>query len=209
MAGIVRANPQGLKEVVKDMGVLLEGFAEEVMSAISYDAFVDAYITAMDTEAYLGITIGGIASTMENETRITEYDGRRVRSVGDFTVDSANPQIVTKLKRHDVPNLRRVFPMSDVTVDPVSKRTIIEPRLGTPQPGDYMTDLCWVREMGDGGFKVVILLNAINFGSPAESGADKSESELDVTFIGNALTFDDTEHAPMKIIIFPPTVATP
>lgn len=201
----IRPNPQGLKFLVKDSGVLLEGIADDIRTAATFDAAITAVIAAMETEAYLGITIGGVTSTMESETRIVEYDGRRVRSVGDFTVDSANPQIVTKLKMHTVDNLSRVFPMSDITTDPTTKKTTLKPRLGTPQPADYMTDLVWVRNMGDGSLKFVILLNAINFGSPSESGADKAESELDVTFIGNAKDYADTEHAPMEIIIYPKT----
>jgi len=172
-----------------------------------YDALLTAWAEAMDTEDYLGITRGGTNSSLENESRVVEYDGRRVRSVGDFVVDSANPQISTTLLMHSVENLRRVMPMSDVQEDAGGKVTI-RPRLGTPRPEDYMTSLSWVREMTNGDIKIVTIPYAINTENYTQTGADKSESEIPVTFTGNARKWDDTEYAPYEEVIFP-RVVTP
>lgn len=206
---VVRPNPD-LKFLVKDSGVLLENFKEKYDTATNYEEFVDAYLEAMDTPDYIGITRGGTSSSMENETRIVEYDGRRVRSVGDFVVDSASPQIETTILPHTVENMRRVYPMSDVIIDATGK-TILRPRIGSPQPSDYMESLSWVREMVNGDIKVVTLFNAINTANPAETGADKSESEMAATFVGNAASWQDTEYAPVEIITWSrePATTTP
>lgn len=208
MTGI-RPNPQGLSAIVKDSGVLIENFKETYEAVENYDDLITAIDEAMETSDYLGVTRGGVAFSLENESRIVEYDGRRVRSVGDFTVDSANPQIVTKLLMHTKENLSRLFPMSDVIINPTSGMVKFLPRLGTPQPSDYMTSLSWVRIMGNGDIKINTLINCINTASPAESGADKNESEIDMTFIGNALTYADTAYAPCEVILFPKEVAAP
>jgi len=201
---IVRPNPK-MDALVKDSGVLLQNFKEIYDEAEDYEDFIEKYLEAMDTDMYLGITRGGTNSSMENENRIVEYDGRRVRSVGDFSVDSATPQIVTKLLLHTVENIQRALPMSDVTTDDSGKQ-VIKSRLGTPKPEDYMESLSWVREMGNGDIKIVTLYNAINISNGAESGADKSESELDVTFIGTAKDWKDTKYAPVEIVLWPRTV---
>lgn len=198
---VVRPNPK-MDKLVKDSGVLLEGFYQDVIGAESYDDLIDKFLTAMDTPAYLGITRGGNAFSMENETRIVEYDGRRVRSKGDFAVDSASPQITTTLLVHDDTNLRRVYAMSDVQKLP-SGANKIKPRLGSPQDSDYMDDVCWVREMTNGDIKINVLFNAINTANPSETGADKSESEMPCIFMANAEKWEDTEYAPCEIITFP------
>ena len=185
----IRPNPQ-MEFLVKDSGVLIENFKEKYDAVLTYDELVDAIILAIDSEDYLGITRGGNNASMENETRIIEYDGRRVRSIGDFVVDASTPQITTTLLVHSAENLRRVMPMSDVTTDAAGKTTL-RPRLGSPRPEDYMESLSWVRNMVDGTIKIVTLKNAINTATPSETGADKSESEMPATFIGVATDFKD------------------
>jgi len=198
-----------MQKLTKDSGVLLEGFYEKMLDCEDYEALVDAFLEQMDTESYLGITRGGNSVTFEQESRVVEYDGRRVRSVGDFTVDSSTPQIETTLLIHDDTNLTRIFPMSDVTVDAETGRFSLRPRLGTPRPADYMKDLSLVREMADGTFRIETIFNALNTASPTFTGADKSESECACTFVGNASSWDDTGHAPIEITEFPPEPPTP
>jgi hypothetical protein len=194
-----RPYPQ-MGKMVKDSGILLEGIYTDLLAAADIDTAVDVILTALETPAYLGITRGGTSYSLENESRIVEYDGRRVRSVGDFSVDGATPQITTNLLLQSVDNMRRVIPMSDVVT--VSGRVELRPRLGSPKPEDYMSDLCWVRDFTDGSLKVEVLFNAINTGTHSQTGADRSESEMSVTFIGTAATFADTEYAPTRIIMW-------
>ena len=205
MAGVIRPNPQELRALVKDSGVLLENFKARYDAIEDYDGILTAWAEEMDTDNYLGITRGGTNSNLENESRIVEYDGRRVRSVGDFSVDSANPQISTTLLMHTVENLRRVMPMSDVTEE--GNKITLRPRLGTPRREDYMDSLSWVREMTNGDIKIVTLPIAINMGAYTQTGADRNESEIPVTFIGNAQSWDDTEYAPYEEVIFKRDVA--
>jgi|GEM_PF-1790371 len=202
MAGVIRPNPtSGMPYVVMDSGVLIANFYKKMMAVTDYAGFIDLYHDEMDTENYLGITRGGTSSSLESDERIMEYDGRRVRSVGDSTVDSANPQISTTLLVHSVDNLQRVMPMSDVTFE--NGRYNIKTRLGTPTEADHMDDLCWIREMKGGGFKIGVLHKARNTADYSQTGADRSESEIPVTFTAFAKTWDDTAYAPMEEIIFP------
>lgn len=199
--GIIRPNPQ-MGYLVPDSGVLIENFREKYIAVTSYDELIEAYLEAMDTEDYLGITRGGSSSSLELESRIVEYDGRRVRSVQDFTVDASTPQISTTLLVHNIGNMRRVYPMSDVVVDPATGATTLRTRLGTPQESDYMESLSWIREMKNGDIKIITLFKAINTANPAETGADKSESEIACTFVGNARDWADTELAPVEIVVW-------
>lgn len=187
-------------KMVMDSGILLEGIYDDLIAATDFEDAVDIILEAMDTKAYLGITRGGVSFNMASETRIREYDGRRVRFVGDFSVDGATPQIATNLLLQTVENLQRVTPMSDTVT--VGGRTSIRPRLGSPRPEDYGTNLCWVRDFVDGSFKVDVLFNYINTSEGAQTGADKSESEMAVTFIGTAATFAETEYAPSEQIVW-------
>ena len=155
----------------------------------------------MDTPNYLGITRGGNSSSLENEIRIVEYDGRRIRTIGDFVIDSTTPQIQTTLLVHSIENMQRVTPISDVFI--VGGKKTLRPRGGgSPRQSDYIPSLSWVRETVDGSFKIVTLLNAINIGTSSQTGTDKSESEMPVTFIGTAKTWEDTEYAPIEEILW-------
>jgi hypothetical protein len=199
MIGVVNPNPQ-LGMLVKDSGVLLENFKEIYDEAKDYNEFIDKFIKAMDSEDYLGITRGGNTVDFENETRIIEYDGRRVRSVGDFVVDSATPQINTTLLVQSETNLRRAIPMSDVTHDTETGAVTLRPRLGSPQESDYMDSLSLVKEMVNGDIQVTTLFKAINTAAVSFTGNDKSESEIACTFTGNARDYKDTRYAPVEII---------
>ena len=196
---IVRANPN-LGFLVQDAGVLLENFYELMMEAEDYDEFIDIYLEAMDTPSYLGITRGGTSINFEQEIRIIEYDYRRVRSVGDFVVDSATPQINATLLIQNTTNLQRIFPMSDVVKDTDKGTYSLRPRMGAPRPTDYMDNLCLVKEMVNGDIQVTTLFRAINTESVTMSGEDKSESEVACIFTGNARDWADTEFAPVEIM---------
>ena len=208
MADIVRANPD-LMFLVKDSGVLLEGFYEEMMAATDFNDLAEKFLAALDTEAYLGVTRGGTSTNFENETRIIEYDGRRVRAVGDFVVDSATPQITAPLLVQNTTNLQRIMPMSDVTRNPITGTVAIRPRLGSPQASDYMDDLSLIKQMVNGDIQVMTLFKAINTASVTFTGDDKSESVVSCTFTGNARNWRDTEYAPVEINTWPANYTAP
>ena len=202
MAGVdIRPNPD-LSFLVKDAGVLIENFKEIYDDADSYNDFGTKFLAAMDTDAYLGITRGGNEIVFENETRIIEYDGRRVRSVGDFVVDSATPAINTTLLVQSATNLQRIFPLSDVTIDSANNTFTLRPRLGSPQMSDYMESLSLVKIMINGDIQITTLFKAINTASVTMTGADMSESEVACTFTGNAKSWEDTQYAPVEIVVF-------
>jgi len=189
-----------LSYLVKDSGILLQDFYSEIETATDFEDLVDKIEAAMETDAYLGVTRGGTSTNFEMETRIVEYDGRRVRSVGDFVVDSSTPQIETTLLVQSDTNLQRIFPMCDTTIDTATGAFSLRPRMGTPLPEDYMEDLCLIKPLTNGDIQIIALFRAINTASVTMTGADKSESEVAVTFTGNARDFKDMKYAPVDIM---------
>lgn len=202
MSGSIIPNPtSGMDWVPVDSGVLIEGFYVDMMALTNFEGFLDLFHTAMDGDGYLGLTRGGSTFSLEAEERIMEYDGRRVRSIGDSTFDSANPQIATTLLVHNPANKHRLLPRPVTTFDDI--RYSVRTRLGTPTAEDHMEDLCWIREMKGGGYKIDVLFNARMTGGYEQTGSDMSESEMPAVFTGFARTWDDTAFAPAEEVIFP------
>jgi hypothetical protein len=187
-------------ELVRDTGVLIENFKQQYDLINNYNEFVLKFIEAAASPQCLGNTKGGTTGGLTGETRMMEYDGRRVRSIGDFTVDASQPQIKTVLLSHSVNNLKRVMPMSDIVR--TGAKTTIRPRLGAPDPEDYMASLSWVRETANGDFTVFTIFNAINASGFSQVAVNKGEGEIPVTFLGCAGAWDDATYAPAEEILF-------
>ena len=157
----------------------------------------------MDSEDCLGITRGGNHFISEAEMRQIEFDGSRVRFVGDSVKDTVQPRLETTLLEFSDENLRRVMPSSDVTTE--NGKTVIRERLRI-DPGDYMESLTWVRERSDGVIILFTLFNPMNTGSVDVTGTDKSEGEMPVVFTGFNNDFADLDYAPYEMVEFKKTV---
>lgn len=197
---ITGARAKGFQKLGMDSGTLIENF-KEIYDApdMDYDKLLDAIITEMDSENCLGITRGGNHFISEAEMRQIEFDGSRVRFVGDSVKDTVQPRIETTLLEFNLENLRRIMPSSDVTT--VAGKTVIRERLRIDQ-ADYMTSLTWVRERSDGSIILFTLYNPMNTGSVDVTGADKNEGEMSVTFTGFNADFADLDYAPYELVIF-------
>lgn len=205
---ITGARAKGFQKLGMDSGTLIEDF-KEIYSAedMTYDDLLDAIVEEMDSENCLGITRGGNHFISEAEMRQIEFDGSRVRFVGDSVKDTVQPRIETTLLEFNLENLRRIMPSSDVTT--VAGKTVVRERLSI-QPADYMKSLTWVRERADGAIILFTLFNPMNTGSVDVTGADKSEGEMSVTFTGFNNDFADLAYAPYELVIFEPeTKITP
>lgn len=195
---ITGARTSGFQKLGVDSGTLIEDFKEIYDTVIDYNGLLDAILEEMDSVNCLGITRGGNHFVSEAEMRQIDFDGSRVRFVGDSKKDSVSPKIETTLLEFTLENLRRIMPSSVVTK--VGIKTIIRERLNI-QEGDYMKSLTWIRERSDGALIFFTLFNPLNEGSVDVSGADKNEGELPVTFTAFNKDFSDLQYAPYELVI--------
>lgn len=196
---ITGATAKGFLDLVKDTGILIEDFKAIYDTIEDYDDILEAVVEAMDSPENLGLTRGGAHFISESEMRQIEFDGSRVRFVGDSVKDTVIPRIETTLLQYNLENLKRIMPSSTVTT--TGSKTLIRERLSIV-PEDYMKTLSWVRERADGAITIFTLYNPINMGSVDSTGVDKSESEIAVTFTGNNSDFSDLANAPYELVIF-------
>lgn len=196
---ITGARAKGFQKLGMDSGTLIEDFKDIYDSITDYDDLLDKIIEEMDSDNCLGITRGGNHFISEAEMRQIDFDGSRVRFVGDSVKDTVQPRIETTLLEFNLENLRRIMPSSDVTT--VAGKTVIRERLRIDQE-DYMKSLTWVRERSDGAIILFTLHNPMNTGSVDITGADKSEGEMSVTFTGFNNDFADMDYAPYELVLF-------
>lgn len=197
---ITGARAKGFQKLGMDSGTLIEDF-KDIYDAedMTYDKLIDAIVEEMDSENCLGITRGGNHFVSEAEMRQIDFDGSRVRFVGDSVKDTVQPSIETTLLEFNLENLRRVMPSSDVTT--VAGKTVVRERLRIDS-SDYMKSLTWVRERSDGAILLFTLYNPMNTGSVDVTGEDKNEGEMSVTFTGFNNDFADMDYAPYELVIF-------
>lgn len=195
---ITGARASGFQKLGEDSGTLIEDFKDIYDMTEDYNDILDAIIVEMDSPNCLGITRGGNHFISEAEMRQIEFDGSRVRFVGDSKKDTVAPRIETTLLEFTLENLRRVMPSSLVTKTGI--KTVIRERLSI-QDSDYMKSLTWVRERSDGALIFFTIFNPLNEGSVDVTGADKNEGEMAVTFTAFNNDFADLAFAPYELVI--------
>lgn len=200
---ITGARAKGFQRLGMDAGTLIENFKDIYDATTDYDDLIDKIITEMDSENCLGVTRGGNHFVSEAEMRQIEFDGARVRFVGDSVKDTVAPTIETTLLEFSLENLRRIMPSSDVTTEALTSgsKTVIRERLRIDE-ADYMKSLTWVRERSDGAIILFTLFNPMNTGNVDVTGEDKNEGELAVTFTGFNNDFADLDYGPYELVIF-------
>lgn len=196
---ITGARAKGFQTLGNDAGVLIENF-KDIYDAdeATFESIITSLTTEMDGDNCLGITRGGNHFISEAEMRQIDFDGSRVRFVGDSVKDTVQPRIETTLLEFSLTNLKRIMPSSDVTTTGI--KTVIRERLSI-QAADYMKSLSWIRERSDGALLIFTLYNPMNTGSVDVTGTDKSEGELAVTFTGFNNDFADLSYAPYEMVI--------
>lgn len=196
---ITGARAKGFQTLGNDAGVLIENF-KDIYDAdeATFESIIASLTTEMDGDNCLGITRGGNHFISEAEMRQIDFDGSRVRFVGDSVKDTVQPRIETTLLEFSLTNLKRIMPSSDVTTTGI--KTVIRERLSI-QAADYMKSLSWIRERSDGALLIFTLYNPMNTGSVDVTGTDKSEGELAVTFTGFNNDFADLSYAPYEMVV--------
>lgn len=198
---ITGATAQGFEHLLLDSGALIENFKAKYDTITTFNALIDAYLTALYTTDCLGLSRGGNHFISEGEPRQVEFDGSRVRFKGDFVKDAAHPRIETTLLEFTPENLKRIIPASDITS--AGAKTVLRERLRI-KDADYMKSLTWIRELKNGSISLFTLFNPMNTANVDITGPDKNEGEMSVVFEGFNDNFQDLEYAPYEILIFNP-----
>lgn len=195
----------GFKKLLLNAGAFVAGF--DPSSYTSVAALKTALATALaDTTKNLGMTRGGGTFTVTREMRQVEADGIRYRFVGDTFVDSADAYLSTTLICNGDPNVVKNT-LGTVTVTNVTggKNMKLKTRI---EEGDYLTDLCWIGDIADGGLVVIHLDNAFNTADFAMTITDKGEVTVPVEFHAFQSDVEDYDYAPFEIIFLDaPTVS--
>jgi hypothetical protein len=196
---ITGARSKDFWDMAKDSGTLIENFKEKYDTVQTLDDILDAYLLALDSPDCLGTTRGGNHFTSEAETRQREFDGSRMRFVGDFVKDAVNPQIETTLLAFNIDNLKRVIPSNETVT--TGEKTVIREFMNVCKQ-DYRPSLSWVRELTGNGILIFTIFNYINIAAVDITGEDKNEGEMACTFIGNNDDMFDMHYAPYEIVIY-------
>lgn len=174
----------------------------------TYDSIADAeaLLSAIESEIasgtnLLGCTRGGGSFSVSREMRQPQIDGLRYRFKGGTFVDSADPSLSTTLVETTPDN----FATALGGVATVSgKKTTVKMPTAIPDSA-YLTNLCWVGDLADGSFVMIVLYNALNTSDFTFTFADKGEGGFGVEFHGCQSDVLDYDEAPFEVIFFAPS----
>lgn len=197
-AGLSGLTANSFQNLQLDAGVFIENFDYSAMTTL--DALLNAIIAAIDTEACLGATSGGMTFKSTPQIRTIELDGMRQNFKGSQIKDKTEVAIETTLTEVTGENLRRILCASDITED--GDIIKIRERLNIDIDQDYMDSLTWAGDLNDGRSAVITLFNCINTNGAAWTAADKSNATFPVTFVAANADFTDKNYAPYEIILF-------
>lgn len=184
-------------KLILNAGALLHDFDPSEYATIA--ALKTALTTALaDETKCLGATRGGGSFNVTRDMRQVEADGVRYRFKGDTFVDSADAYISATLLELGEPTvLKRAMGSAEATT--TSGKTLLKMRTRI-QSADYLSNLCWVGDIADGGFIIIHLANALNTTDLAITFTDKGEATLPVEFHAFQSSVEDYDYAPFEVI---------
>ena len=154
--------------------------------------------TTTDKGDLLGVTRGGGKFSVGREMRNPDIDGLRYRFKGGTFVDSADPYLSTTLVETTPENFAAAMggtATTDGKITTVKMQTALS-------SSSYLTNLCWVGELGDGRLVLINLYNALNTSDITFTFQDKSEGALAVEFHACQDEVDDYDDAPFEVVFF-------
>lgn len=179
-------------------GIFLKNFTYS--SLANATAVKTAIATAISGGSILGATRGGGTFTVTVERRVPEADGRRYGYKGDTFVDSVDAKLSATLIEITKENLCLALGATNVT-SASNKHTIqMKTAISTT---DYLTNICWVGDLSNGGMVLICLKNTINEADLTLTFTDKGEGTLPVEFHAKQAGVTDYDYAPFEVVIFP------
>ena len=162
---------------------------------------VEGSVSAQGT--ILGATRGGGSFTATRELRSPDVDGKRYGYKGDTFVDSVEAQISTTLVEMTPENLQDAF--ASATLATSSNGLVKTLTVNTAiDSDDYLTNVCWIGDVADGRYVMIVLENALNQADISVTWTDKGEGTLPVEFHAKQDDVNDYDTAPFKLIWFSP-----
>lgn len=189
--------PATFRKLLLNAGVLLSGFDPSSYTTSAALKTALAIALADDTKR-IGATRGGGTFNIAREMRQVEADGVRYRFVGDTYVDSADAYLSATLIETGNPAIMKKA-MGNAELSTSGSKSVIKMRTRIME-SDYMTNLCWVGDVADGGFVVIKLANAINTTDLTLTFTDKGEATLPVEFHAYQSSVEDYDYAPFELI---------
>jgi len=182
-------------------GVFLKNF--QYSSIASASALLTAIQTAITSGSILGATRGGGSFNVGREMRNPEIDGMRYNFKGSFFVDSTDPYLSTNLVEVTPENFA-VALGGTITGSSGKKTLTVNTAIDS---GDYLTNLCWVGDLADGGLVLICLYNALNTSDFNFTFTDKGEGVIGVEFHACQANVNDYDEAPFEVVFFAPASA--
>lgn len=182
-------------------GVFLKNFTYNSIASVS--ALLTAIQTAITSGNILGATRGGGSFNVGREMRNPEIDGMRYNFKGSFFVDSTDPYLSTNLVEVTPENFA-VALGGTITGSSGKKTLTVNTAIDS---SDYLTNLCWVGDLADGGLVLICLYNALNTSDFNFTFTDKGEGVIGVEFHACQANVNDYDEAPFEVVFFPPASA--
>lgn len=164
-------------------------------------ALKTAVRAALDDETkILGVTRGGGSFNVRRDTRTPEMDGMRYPFKGADFVDSADAYLSGTLLEVIPENFKRLLGTGDVTTS--GNKTTVTMHTAINKNTDYLTHLCWVGDISDGGVVLIELDNAFNTADFSMTFTDKNEGTMTFEFHARQDNVDDYDNAPFRVVFF-------
>lgn len=189
------------KNLILNAGALVRDFDPSSYNTVA--ALKTALATALaDSTKNLGATRGGGTFTVAREMRQVEADGVRYRFVGDTFVDSTDAYISTTLLEIGDPDIMTAA-LGTATATVTNDKTLIKVATRIADT-DYMTNVCWVGDIADGGLVIIWLKNAFNTADLTVTYTDKGEATLPIELHAFQSSVEDYDYAPFEVIYLAP-----
>lgn len=201
MAMITGLRPDTFQHIQLNAGAFLINF--DYSTATDAKSLREAITTAIrgETTKVLSATRGGGTFTMTPATRSVEADGKRNEFVGSTINDGFTANITGTFLEFT----EETFVALGGKVTETSKEHVKEIRFPTSfDKSMYIKSLVWVGDMGGDKVLLIDLQNALNTSGVSFTFTDKGEGTMPFTFVAHQADLDDSEYAPVKVLIYSP-----
>lgn len=199
MAMITGLRPETFEHIQLNAGAFLMGFDySKATDAKTLRAAITEAIRGAKTTV-LSATRGGGTFSMTPATRGIEADGKRMEFVGSTINDGYTAQMTGTFLEFT----EKTFIALGGVIADTSTETVKEIRFPTSFAKEmYINSLVWVGDMGGDRVLLIDLSNALNTSGVSFTFTDKGEGTMPFTFVAHQADLDDSEYAPIKVLIF-------
>lgn len=207
---MAQKNTTGLRadtfqKIQLNAGIMLKNFDySSATDAASLATLISTEKGKSDSSSLMGATRGGGTFTCTPEVRNIEADGLRNAFVGSTIFDGWEIKLSTTLLEITPGNFKTALPGAAVA-DASKKHTVT--LTNNVADADYIKNLVWIGDVGNGGYMIIDLKNALNTAGITMTYTDKGEGTLPVEFIAHASELND-ENMPFTITFIDPADAT-